>query len=637
MRAPFWDVGRRTAVDGDTGVVGLMARHLGEGATLWGQPYGSPLDAWVVAPAVALLGPTRLAARLPYFLLSLALVPLAAALARRVHAKAGPAAALLLASPPAYVLLLSALPPPLYPTTLVLLALALVLALDGAAAPLDDPATLRRAIAWGLVGGLAAWTHLMSLAVLLPALVLLVRRWRARPRLLAATIGALLLASAALWWRALHDPAAVSVVDVAHAGRAPLAHASSVAPRLHEPLLALAGARTPVTADEAERQARPPRPVAVLVVLLTGAGLVFGVRDGARPAALLLAAAAGASVLAFPFPVRSAPHTVRFLTPALLPLLALVAAGATARLGRRRGLVAAGALAALQLFGAARLLAAWRSAGPDGLVPDCAPVRRALEERGLTRAFASYHTAYCLTYESGEAIVAAQPWNERFFGHPLRYRETVRAATRVAWVLAPGADFDLPAPRTFEARLSGLRAAYQRVEAGAAVVYFDFAPPYAPAAAGHVTGPAGDGDPRSNVREPAAGAAVFEVAPPVQDAGALTLFTPAAEPLPGLTFEVSADGLTFERVARRRPGRDTEDLFWVNGHPEFVFGGPALSVVFDPRTVRAVRLTPLGATAPWTVSEIMVHRATPRPTPWPETGSAADAPALFRRALASAP
>ena len=34
-----------------------MARHLGQGTTLWGQPYGSPLDAWVAAPFVAALGP----------------------------------------------------------------------------------------------------------------------------------------------------------------------------------------------------------------------------------------------------------------------------------------------------------------------------------------------------------------------------------------------------------------------------------------------------------------------------------------------------------------------------------------------------------------------------------------------------
>jgi hypothetical protein len=629
VRAPFWDVARRTAVDGDTGVVGLMARHLGEGTTLWGQPYGSPLDAWVVAPAVALLGPTRLAARLPYFLLSLALVPLAAALARRVHMDAGPAAALLVASPPAYLLLLAALPPPLYPTTLVLLAVCLWLALDAPSLP--------RAVAWGLASGLATWTHLMSLAVVLPALALIAWRWRAQRRLLAAAVGALLLSSAPITWRVLRDPTAVSVVDVAHAGRGPLAHASAVAPRLHEPVLALVGAHTPVTADEAERVARPPRAIALVVIVLAAAGLVFGLRHGARPAAWLFAAVIAACVALFPFPVRSAPHTVRFLTPAVLPLLALVAAGATARFGRRRGILAAAVLAALQLAGAARLFGAWTSAGPAGLVPDCAPVRRALEERGLTRAFASYHTAYCVTYESGEAIVAAQPWNERFYGHPLRYRDAVRGAARVAGVLVPGADFDLPAPRTFEAKLAGIRAAYQRAQVGPAVVYHDFAPPFAPEVSGRVAGPAGDGDPRSGVRQTPAGAALFELDPPAEGAAALTLYTPAAEPLPALTFEVSADGLAFERVARRRPGREREELFWVNGHPEFVFGGPALTAVFDVRTVRAVRVTPSQAGGAWTVGEITVHPAASHPTPWPETSSPSDARGLFRRGLGTEP
>ena len=47
VRVPFWIEALHTPVDGDTAIVGLMARHPGEGTTLWGQPYGSPLDAWV--------------------------------------------------------------------------------------------------------------------------------------------------------------------------------------------------------------------------------------------------------------------------------------------------------------------------------------------------------------------------------------------------------------------------------------------------------------------------------------------------------------------------------------------------------------------------------------------------------------
>ena len=76
VRVPFWIEALHTPVDGDTAIVGLMARHPGEGTTLWGQPYGSPLDAWVATPFVAILGSSVEALRLPSFLLSLLLVVL---------------------------------------------------------------------------------------------------------------------------------------------------------------------------------------------------------------------------------------------------------------------------------------------------------------------------------------------------------------------------------------------------------------------------------------------------------------------------------------------------------------------------------------------------------------------------------
>src|SRR5262249_57820023 len=98
-------------------------------------------------------------------------------------------------------------------------------------------------------------------------------------------------------------------------------------------------------------------------------------------------------------------------------------------------------------------------------------------ERGIARAYASYHTAYCLTYTSGEALVASPPWNERFYGHPLPYLDEVRFTTRVAWVLLPGADFELPSPRTFEIKLAGIGGRCERAQAGAAVVYLAFEPP----------------------------------------------------------------------------------------------------------------------------------------------------------------
>ena len=73
VRAPFWAFAARASVDGDTAIVGLMARHPTRGTTMWGQPYGSPVDGWIAAPFVAALGPSPLAVRIPYALLALAL------------------------------------------------------------------------------------------------------------------------------------------------------------------------------------------------------------------------------------------------------------------------------------------------------------------------------------------------------------------------------------------------------------------------------------------------------------------------------------------------------------------------------------------------------------------------------------
>ena len=37
-----------------------------------------------------------------------------------------------------------------------------------------------------------------------------------------------------------------------------------------------------------------------------------------------------------------------------------------------------------------------------------------------------------------------------------------------------------------------------------------------------------------------------------------------------MDVEVSADGVTFETVARRRRRGERDDLRWVNGHPQYV-------------------------------------------------------------------
>ena len=107
VRVPFWVEALRTPVDGDTAIIGLMARHPFRGATMWGQPYGSPVEAWLAAPLLALLQPDAATLRLAYFLLGLGLIPAAYFLARALDERAALPAAVLMACPSPYFLLLA--------------------------------------------------------------------------------------------------------------------------------------------------------------------------------------------------------------------------------------------------------------------------------------------------------------------------------------------------------------------------------------------------------------------------------------------------------------------------------------------------------------------------------------------------
>jgi hypothetical protein len=474
----------------------------------------------------------------------------------------------------------------------------------------------------GLLAGLAVWTHLMSLATVAAVAVVLAACARRVPRAVHAlgwAAAAFVLASAPWWVRALRDPSATTVLSVAYEGQPTLAHARAVARQLYTPVSALLGAWSPLTADEGVRTvAAPP----ALALLLPGAWLAagaMGLRARRRaPAAWLLAGTVALTLAAYPFPIRSDAHTVRFLTPALVPLAVLVALGAVRLAGPARAPLLVLPLCALHLWTGARLLSAWHAAGPAGLAPDCAPIRDLLLQRGLTRAYASYHTAYCVTYTSGEAVLASPPWNERFYGYPLPYLDEVRFATRVAWVLAPGADFDLPSPRTFESKLAGVGGRFDRVAAGAAVAYLDFEPPFGSfVATGTLGGPAGDGDVATRVLEPALGGAVFALARPVEAAGLTLLAGPTPPGLPPvMDVETSSDGVTFERIGRRRRGRETVDLAWINGHPQFLTDDLAFSVPLDGRAVRAVRITPAEPGGAWAVAEVLVHPIS-SPRSWP--------------------
>jgi Dolichyl-phosphate-mannose-protein mannosyltransferase len=625
VRVPFWIEALHTPVDGDTAIVGLMARHPGEGTTLWGQPYGSPLDAWVAMPFVAIWGTSVEALRLPSFLLSLGFVVVAFAVARELHPAAGLPAAVLAACPPPYFLLLSALPPPFYPTTLLLCGLILVCAARAGRrlADPDGPAPRGTLFLLGLFSGLALWTHLMSASAVAASGLWLVLRSRGRRRLLAWALVPLAAASAPLWTRALRDHEAMRIVQVESRSETTLSHLQATLPRLHEPLGGVLGTHVPVVADAEDFVLYHPGWAAALTVLLYGTLLVLAGRAarGGHPAALLFLAA-GLALAAFPFPVRSAPHTIRLLTPLFLPVAALVAWAASAGGGTtRRAWVLVLGLASLHLLLGTRLLETWRRtdrADPPFVLVDLAPVRKLLEGSGVRHAYASYGPAFRLTWESGERIVASPPWNDRFRHWPLPLLDEVRFAKNVAWVLTPSVPSGLPPASELEQALERIGGRWRRDEAGAAVVFHAFVPPYAPAVEPWPgAGAAGDSDLRTFVA-PAAGAPLELRLETPRALAAITLTAALDGPrLPrSADVQVSADGRTFETVARRRRREERQDLRWLNGHPQAVIDHDVIAVPLGGREVVALRVIALEP-EPWRVGEVLLH-AEPGRQAWDE-------------------
>jgi hypothetical protein len=626
VRVPFWIESLRTPVDADTAIIGLMARHPGVGTTMWGQPYGSPLDAWVATPFVLVLGSTTDALRLPVFLLGLALVPIVWALGRALHEDAAFPAALLLACPPPYFLLMSALPPPFYATTLALCGAILVLSLRLGEKLGRGEIPTASLVLVGALAGLAVWTHLMSVSVVAMSAVYLFGRARGRRRALLVALGAMVVTSAPWWMGALADRQATRIVRVADREQTTLGHLREVVPRLYEPLGGVLGTHVPVVADSEDFVLRSPAPIAAGLILVYGLLLILAARRAvAHPPAAFLLATAALGVIAFALPVRSAPHTIRFLTPIYLPL-AVLAAWAFVAAGRpRRSLVAVLALAGLHLAAGSKLLEAWRGADrtePPFLLADLAPALRFLEGHALHHAYASYGPAYRMTWESGERVVVSQPWNERFRHYPLPLLDEVRFAKDVAWVLTPAIPTDLPSPRAFEDALGALGGTWKRTEAGAATLYHDFRPPFgATVEPWPDAGRAGDGNLESALTPDPQAPTVFRLPEP-RALDAITLVAGLDGPrlLRSLDVEVSADGSTFETVARRRRREEREDLRWVNGHPQAVLDHDLLAVPLGGRRVAAVRIAPYASADPWTLGELLLHPAQPAEerAPWSE-------------------
>ena len=626
VRGPLHAVTFRQPVSNDDAILLLMARHVLRGelsTTLWNQPYNGALDAYLLAPGLALAG-HHLVFRLYELLCAGLLVLLAGLLARRLGgAPAGWAAAFLAAWGTPYMGLMTATGPP--PNFLMPLVTGFPLLLGlRALEPDAPPARAGAAVLAGLAGGLAVWSSSLAIPALAGmAMGLGLAGLRpGRPALAFAAgfglgLGPLVVARAI-------GASGSSVVTAASA-------VTAVRPRwlwasglqdLGQALAGLVGLDVPLVVDGPERAALPGAAPLVL-----GAGLVLAVAAGAwSRRALPLVGWAAALAGAFALSRRTGPDELRYLYGVHAPLLALAGAGLARAWASGRGPWPRGGAAAAGLaivvpwgLGHARLVEAWRDPAHSARVwqvPPIEPAVAALRSAGVRSTYASLQFAGRIGLESGGDVLASQAWNERIPGDPLRFRDEVDLDPHAAWTLHPALSRGMPRAGGFRelVRESGGRAVEE--QAGELVVFRAFVPPYdesrpVPASSLAVATDDGRGLPPAVLdRDPAtawtsrdgiakgSGLAV-RVAPPRRLSALVLAVDLGATPL-GVPWVATIDGA----IVASGPARHA--LQWVNGAPRA--GRQALLVVLaGGRPAGEVRLVFQGPGPRLTVSEVFAY------------------------------
>jgi hypothetical protein len=623
-------------VSNDDAILLLMGRHVLRGelaTTLWNQPYNGALDAYLLAPLLAVL-PHHGAYRLYQLIGAALLVLLAFCLGERLAGRgAAWAAALLAACGTPYMALMAATgPPPNFLMPLVT-GFPLLAALPGA-----DGSWPRRsaaaALGLGLACGLAVWNSSLAIPAFAGMAVgLALAGLRPRPsRALAFAAGLALGALPLAVARAVGASGArVETASSAVTAVRPLWLWSEGVSTAAQALRGLVGLQVPLVIDGKEREALP-----LPLVLLLAVGLAVALAAGSRTRrALPLLGWGAALAAAYWLARRTGPDDLRYLYGMHAPLLALAGAGVAEVWRRRRALGVALALALVLpwAWGEQVLARSWRDpqhAVRVWEVPPLEPVLRQLDARGVASAYASLQFAGRLTLETGGRVVVSQAWNERIPGDPLRFRDEVDLDPAPAWVLSTRFSRGMPRAGGFRELVRGMGGSFVEEEAGGFSVFHGFRPPYdearpVPAPQVQVATTDGTALPASVLdRDPATawvspvgigrGAGLVVRVPTARRLSALVLAVGTGTLPHAVPWVVSVDG-TLVAQGPRRAG-----LQWVNGAPRA--GRQTLfAIALEDRIASEVRLVFQGPGPALSLAEVFLYG--PAEAERPRAGQAA--------------
>jgi hypothetical protein len=463
FRLPMAWQGAAAYVTADGALSGLMALDARDGRAhdvfVPHVPYSGSLKALLTAPLAAVIDPARafaLVSVLFYAAFVAAVYRLAAATAREARGAAssrGLAAGLYAAFSPAFVTRYSLSNDGNYVEVLALGTWALVLALDAAEHPAPRP---RRALAIGLLLGLAFWCHILAV---IPAAAVALFLLLESPREAAAAAPLAVLGFAlgdlpGLAWNAANGWESFAYLIPGHVSSTTTSSSASLATAMgkgwslvSDHLLVLLGYDFgyPVAVDRALRLMGA---VALGLVLLGALRALRTARgEGGRPWRLILLFASvnlGVAWLALPY-IPGNPRYLLFLMAAVPVLLAEALKGGLGRVVLAV-LIATGALASLaQATGAWAADRQWRA------------FVSALQAEGVRACYTDFYLATKVNFLSGESVTCSAKLGPTTTEYFFRFREAVDAAPDAALVAVNQAAAD-----KLERRLERLGVTYER-------------------------------------------------------------------------------------------------------------------------------------------------------------------------------
>ena len=637
----------------DEALTGLMSLAILRGLPqvfYWGQPYLGAEDAYVVAGAFALFGPSTFVLRMTVATVAVAWAWAGWSLARRVVGEPwGLVAGLYLAVPPIF---LSYIQLSTHGETVALTLGTLVLA--AAAALMDDRVGRRgQAVAWvalGVTAGLGWWaSQMMGMFVIAAAAAVLV----ARPRLwrTAGPYGAVALffvASAPFWvWNIRHEWATFWHLAT-WGGPLPSGIGDRLG-RLLWPLLATfhdhfwdgRAVRLPEAVDRMWWLVLwifygPALAVAVVQVGAWVTRLAWGTRPWREPLDLVVLAF-WLTVVAHLATWFGTSGVLRYSMTfyATVPVLGAVALGRLARWSSAGAGLSAAFVALLLGYNALANVAFVADSAAMPYRPVDAAIER-MEALGLKACYADSRIAQVLTFESQERIECADFHGLRNYAF-LRAVDAVEDPSTVALVTHQG--LRGPAPDHLARMLDLIGARSEQEVVGQYVIFHHFVPPDLPLRAIPPAGWRASASFGATTADRAFDRRVWTwwQAPKRDgewyqlDLGATRavaqldlLVAPesAAAPL-GISVETSLDAREWQRVVDM-PGL-IAGLHWWKGHLRIDDSGRVL-VRLAPRPVRYLRIVHLGTGEPgaqWGIGELFAYEAADRPDVPPPAAVAA--------------